>query len=373
MKIKNINIVTVFTIFIMMTLLLSSCKKDETYKKYAETTITTLQKWYNIETGLYETTSWWNAANALTAIIDYSRITGSNEYMYVIENSFEICKEFEVQMPDPKDNWICRNYINDYYDDEGWWILAWIEAYDLTEKKKYLEMARTTFADMATGWDDVCGGGVYWKKPNIGKSAVQNELFILAAIRLHQRGAGEVLGKSYMDWSEDTLEWFMKSGMLNKNHLIENGLNNQCDVNVGSNYTYNQGIILSALVELYNENDDILLLELAHKIANATITNLTYEDGILKDPKEPNLNGDASQFKGIFMRNLGFLYSVSPNENYKTFILKNAKSIWFSARNLTNNEIGVVWNSFPEKTDASCQSSALDAFNAAMIVSGINQ
>ena len=53
---------------------------------------------------------------------------------------------------------------------------------------------------------------------------------------------------------------FLKS----KNHLIENGLNNQCDVNVGSNYTYNQGIILSALVELYNENDDILLLEDGH-------------------------------------------------------------------------------------------------------------
>ena len=33
------------------------------------------------------------------------------------------------------------------------------------------------------------------------------------------------------------------------------------------------------------------------------------------------------------------------------------------------NEIGVVWNMSPETTDASRQSSALDAFNAAMIVS----
>jgi predicted alpha-1,6-mannanase (GH76 family) len=192
---------------------------------------------------------------------------------------------------------------------------------------------------------------------------------MLAAIRLHQRGGGEALGKSYMDWGEDTWEWFMNSGMLNEKYLVENGLNNQCEVNIGSYYTYNQGIILSALVELYNEKQDILLLELAHKIANATITNLIYKNGILKDPKEPNLNGDASQFKGIFMRHLGFLYSVSPREEYKTFILKNADSIWFVARNQTNNEIGVVWNSHSQKTDASCQSSALDAFNAAMIVS----
>jgi hypothetical protein len=87
--------ITVFVIVIMLPLLLNSCKKDEHYKQYADATITALQKWYNVETGLYETTSWWNAANALTAIIDYSRITGSKEYLDVIENSFEICKEFE--------------------------------------------------------------------------------------------------------------------------------------------------------------------------------------------------------------------------------------------------------------------------------------
>ncbi len=42
------------------------------------------------------------------------------------------------------------------------------------------------------------------------------------------------------------------------------------------------------------------------------------------------------------------------------------------ARNKKNNEIGGIWNAQPKKTDASCQSSALDAFNAAMIVSKEN-
>lgn len=361
--------ISVFVITSIFGLLVCSCNKSEPYKQQADATITTLQEWYNWDTGLYETTSWWNAANAITAVIDYSRITGSEEYLNVIENTFEICKEFEVQMPDPKDNWICTNYINDYYDDEGWWILAWIKAYDLTKNDKYLKMARITFADMATGWDSVCNGGVYWKKPNIGKSAVQNELFMLAAIRLHQRGEDEAQGKSYLNWAEDTYEWFINSGMINEKYLIENGLNKQCEVNVGSYHTYNQGMILSALVELYKEKKDESLLELAHNIANATITQMVYKDGILKDPKEPNLNGDASQFKGIFMRHLGFLYQASPREAYKTFILKNADAIWSVARDKTNNKIGVVWNAAPKKTDASRQSSALDAFNTAMIVS----
>lgn len=364
---------TLIVIVFLLSFAHNACNKGEKYAQYAGETIAALQKWYNAETGLYETTSWWNAANALTAIIDYSRITGSVEYLDIIDNSFEICKEFEVQMSNPEENWICRNFINDYYDDEGWWVLAWIEAYELTKDDKYLKMARITFADMASGWDDVCGGGIYWKKPNIGKSAVQNELFMLAALRLHQRGGGETLGKSYLEWAEATWDWFSKTGMLNEEYLVENGLNKQCEVSVGRHYTYNQGMILSALVELYTVKGDEKLLELAHNIARAAITNLIYEDGILKDPKEPELNGDATQFKGIFMRHLRFLYSVSPQKEYKTFILKNADSIWSVARNKSNNKIGAVWNAHPQKTDASCQSSALDAFNAAMIVSGRNK
>ena len=233
-----------------------SCHNNDNYQSYAKTTLDTLQNWYNKETGLYETTSWWNAANALTSIIDYSKITGSKNYLNVIDNSFEICKEFEVEMPDPNNNWICKNFINDYYDDEGWWILAWIKAYELTKNEKYLKMARLTFADMALGWDEICDGGIYWKKPNIGKSAVQNELFMLAAIRLHQKGEDLVLGKSYLKWSEDTYSWFINSGMINENYLIENGLDNNCQLNKGNYHTYNQGIILSGLVELYKVKND---------------------------------------------------------------------------------------------------------------------
>ena len=168
-----------FLICVGIPIYLSGQSRIDNNRIYAQKTLEVLQNWYNEDTGLWETTSWWNAANAVTALIDYSRITGSEKYLPVIENTFEKCKEFLVKMPDSSNNWICRNFINDYYDDEGWWILAWIAAYDLTADSKYLDMAQVTFSDMSNGWDDVCGGGVYWKKPDVGKSAVQNELFML--------------------------------------------------------------------------------------------------------------------------------------------------------------------------------------------------
>ena len=352
-------------IFILLTFEINAQLSENA--KRAGQTIETLQQWYNPETGLWETTSWWNAANAIIALIDYSRITGSSQYLDIIDNTFEVCKKFEVPMPNPEDNWICTNFINDYYDDEGWWILAWIGAYDLTGDSKYLEMAKVTFADMATGWDDVCDGGVYWKKPKVGKSAIQNELFMLGAIRLHQRSPGNSQGFTYREWAIKTWEWFRDSGMINSDNLVENGLNKDCEVNVGNRFTYNQAMIMSALAELSVELKDHKLLELAENIAEAAMENLVYENGILKDKEEPNLNGDASQFKGIFMRHLGHLYSVTKSKKIKKFITKNAKSIWENAQN-DEGEFGAIWVGPFDKADASRQSSVLDAFNAAILV-----
>ncbi len=363
---KNLILITIILIFSIPA---SAQQSVETNKVYADQTLITLQKWYIDSTGLWKTTSWWNAANAITAIIDYSRITESKDYLYVIENTFEKCKRFEVEMPDPENNWICTNFINDYYDDEGWWILAWIAAYDLTGEQKYLDMAKATFSDMSNGWDEVCGGGVYWKKPDISKAAIQNELFLLSAIRLHQRSPGVEKDLTYFEWALKTWEWFKKSGMINNKFQVENGLIKEtCKVNPGRIFTYNQGIILSALIELSKELNEPELLVLAEKIANATIKNSIYENSILKEPNEPNLNGDASQFKGIFMRHLAYLYEVTKKENYKTFILKNAESIWLNARKVNTNEIGAIWTGPFDKADASRQSSALDALNAAMVI-----
>jgi uncharacterized protein YyaL (SSP411 family) len=39
-------------------------------------------------------------------------------------------------------------HLRSYYDDEGWWALGWIEAYDLTGNTQYLSEAETIFADM---------------------------------------------------------------------------------------------------------------------------------------------------------------------------------------------------------------------------------
>ena len=58
------------------------------------------------------------------------------------------------------------DFLDDYYDDNGWWANAWIfAAYDLTGNTNFLAMAKTIFTNLLTGWDSTntsCPGGLWW-------------------------------------------------------------------------------------------------------------------------------------------------------------------------------------------------------------------
>lgn len=51
-----------------------------------------------------------------------------------------------------------------YYDDEGWWSLAWIAAYDITGDTRYLQMAESIFSNMAAAYNTTPCGGLWWDK-----------------------------------------------------------------------------------------------------------------------------------------------------------------------------------------------------------------
>src|ERR1035441_7153687 len=52
--------------------------------------IQALQTWYNQATGLWTTTGWGNSAHAATVLVNYSRLSGSDEWKAAIENTFSV-------------------------------------------------------------------------------------------------------------------------------------------------------------------------------------------------------------------------------------------------------------------------------------------
>jgi hypothetical protein len=60
-----------------------------TYSQQATYGVQTLQNWYVQSSGLYQTpTGWWNAANAITVLVDYSKATNTTQYLSAVSNTF---------------------------------------------------------------------------------------------------------------------------------------------------------------------------------------------------------------------------------------------------------------------------------------------
>lgn len=310
-----------------------------------------LQAWYNPATGLWNATGWWNSANALTALIDYARVTRSRQYDSVIARTWQLNRH--------------AGFLNDYYDDEGWWALAWIDAYDLTHRPEYLATAESIFANMTGGWDNTCRGGLWWSKKRTYKNAIPNELFLSVAAHLAARAQTPEARASYLHWALREWSWFRHSGMIESNHLVSDGLTTACRDNHKTEWTYNQGVILGGLTQLARIRHRGGFLRPATRIANAAVVRLASPDGILHEPCEPRCGADGTQFKGIFVRNLAELDQLHPRSAYRRFILTNAQSI-LSSDQTSTHELGSVWSGPPRNPGASSQSSGLDALNAAL-------
>lgn len=340
------------------------------YKEVLERTefaMDLLQEGYAERTGLWRGTGWWNCANVLTATIRYAKYSDKKaEFEPIFANTL-------VQAARRN-----RDFLNEFYDDEGWWALAWVEAYELTGEKKYLDQAERIFLDMTTGWSDLHGGGMFWKKNDTYKNSITNNLFTLLALRLHANlPEKEIKGEKYLQWGLKNWKWYSGSGMINRESwMIEDGLRrNDGQPNRNQHWTYNQGVAVAALVELSKikseaeksgqELPEVLdedFLGMGRNIADATISRLS-RNGILRERNEPNCGADGEQFKGVFMRHVFSLYEATKEEKYRDFIVNNAESVWKN-RNPETQAFGVSWSVDNTKISTATHSSALEALVA---------
>src|SRR5262249_46317071 len=116
------------------------------YRGSAAAAIAALQRWYAPRTGRWHGTGRWTAANALPAGIGYRGGAGAPSYGGVTAPPSRAAQRGGRGGP--------RGFINGFFDDNGWWALAWLAAYDLIGDRRYLAAAQAIFAHNRGGWDD---------------------------------------------------------------------------------------------------------------------------------------------------------------------------------------------------------------------------
>ena len=154
--------------------------------------------------------------------------------------------------------------------------------------------------------------------------------------------------------------------MINSGSLINDGLTSNCVNNGETTWTYNQGVILGGLTELYKATGNSNYLSEAEKLANASTTKLIYSSGVLQEPCEVDGGcggGDVPEFKGIFIRNLICLYDEDHKTAYYNFLYNNAHAVWTDDQN-SSNQFGLIWVGPLDSADATRQSSAIMPISA---------
>jgi len=321
-------------------------------------TLKTLQdKFYDASNGLWKV-GWWNSANALEALVEYTLYSKDDTFKSAIDNTFRHTTTAQTN--------------NDAYDDAQWWAIAWVKAYQLTGNQAYMQRSVDIWNYiLRVAWDDRCGGGVWWSAKKDYKNAITNELFFVLSTLLYQ---SDSTNNTYIEWAVKEWNWFEASGMINSKNLVNDGLNN-CKNNGQQTWTYNQGVVLGGLANLYLHTKNNTLLDIAQKIADAVYgSSLVYSTGgVLREPCEnAGCGPDGPQFKGVFMRYLGILTQQlqgSQRTKYITWIQTNSDSIWNKDRT-PDDQCGLKWvGPADQVATATTQISALDCFNAGQLLS----
>ncbi len=186
---------------------------------------------------------WWLSGVALTGVIDYMRKTGTADYLDQVKT---IIREQRKAWPDGG-----GDFRADSTDDTGWWALAMVRMYDLTGDRAFLDISVEDEAYMYKYWTtSPCGGGMYVDiKAKTYKNAIANQLYMKLAASLHNRFTNDTM---YLSRAKTAWSWLQGSGMINSENLFNDGLAMDSDGTCFNNHlpvwTYNQGVILGALV-----------------------------------------------------------------------------------------------------------------------------
>ena len=205
------------------------------------------------------------------------------------------------------------NGTDKYYDDNEWVVLGLVEAYQDTHDARFLQRARETQKFVLSGWDDVLGGGIYWKLDHQGKNTCSNAPAAAAALRLDQV-AGD---RDQLPWALKIKTW-LNGKLQDVDGLYWDNVNLKGDIGKAK-WTYNTGLMIRTNVLLFQLRHDRAALAEARREADAGLAAWT-------DPATGSLQKteDSPRFTHLFCEALLRLYDVTHDLTYLDAVRRQA-------------------------------------------------
>lgn len=231
------------------------------------------------------------------------------------------------------------------YDDMEWMALALLRAWDSTGIEEYRQGSLDLWEDIKTAWNSHMGGGMAWNKnqPDYKNTPANGPACILAG-RLHQRFHNE----DDFVWAKRIYDWNMANLVDPETGFVWDGMNRLGDGRIDKDwrFTYCQGVIIGAAIELYKYTGDIAYVESAKRTAFAAKAQLTDPaSGMLPDEG----NGDCGLFKGILIRYIRELLRLQPDFAEMADLLKvNADTLWNDGRDPATGLFSQSWKTRPD-------------------------
>ena len=194
--------------------------------------------------------------------------------------------------------------IRAYYDDNGWWGIAFLDAYRATGDRSFLRDARRAFRFIVlSGWDDAGGGGIWWETWHKHKTAEP----LAAAAYIGAVLYGITRERSYLDqvtkliaWA-DTRTWDARRRLYRRSDTSDVVMN------------YVQGMMIGAHLELCRVLEQPAYCAKAQALGRASL---------LAFPADAAWTPIAD---GIYLRHLLDLYRYDRDPRWYGIALRNAR------------------------------------------------
>ena len=154
-----------------------------------------------------------------------------------------------------------------YYDDNQWIGITALNAYARTKQPSNLRLGKLIYDFMMTGYDEVLGGGLYWKEGSLSsKNTCSNGPGVLVALQLYQA----TKNKAYLDTALQIFNWTNEK-LKTPSMLYYDNIRTKDSSISKPIFSYNTGTMLQSNVYLYECTGNKKYLQDATAIADSSL------------------------------------------------------------------------------------------------------